>query len=136
MSTQNDYMLLFVSNEWYNQVPETEIKQMAAQAKAWLENLITRGIAQPGNALVRAGARVTGKTGRVITDGPYPESKEAIGGFMTLKAGSLEEAAAIAQTNPMVKHGITIEIRQTTDLCPLDARVRELEQQELAAAAA
>ena len=135
MSTKNDYMLLFVSDEWYNQIPDTEIKKVAEQAKAWLEGLIARGTAQPGNALVRAGARVTGKTGRVITDGPYPESKEAIGGFVTLKAESLEEAVAIAQTNPMIKHGITIEIRQITDACPLDARVRELEQEVAAAAA-
>ena len=135
MSTKNDYMLLFVSNEWYNQIPDAEIKKVAEQAKAWLEGLIARGTAQPGNALVRAGARVTGKTGRVITDGPYPESKEAIGGFVTLKAESLEEAVAIAQTNPMIKHGITIEIRQITDACPLDARVRELEQEVAAAAA-
>ena len=135
MSTKNDYMLLFVSNEWYNQIPDAEIKKVAEQAKAWLEGLIARGTAQPGNALVRAGARVTGKTGRVITDGPYPESKEAIGGFVTLKAESLEEAVAIAQTNPMIKHGITIEIRQITDTCPLDARVRELEQEVAAAAA-
>jgi len=136
MSTKNEYMLLFVSNEWYNQLPESEIKQAAAQAKAWLEGLINRGVAQHGLPLVRNGARVTGKTARVITDGPYPESKVAIGGFMTLKAESLEVAAAIAQTNPMIEHGITIEIRQTTDVCPLDARVRELEQQELSAAAA
>lgn len=135
MSTKNEYMLLFVSNEWYNQLPEAEIKQAAAQAKAWIEALINRGIAQPGNALVRAGARVTGKNARIITDGPYPESKEAIGGFMTLKAGSLEEAAAIAQTNPMLKYGLSIEIRQTADVCPLDARVCELEQQAVAAAA-
>ena len=135
MSTKNEYMLLFVSNEWYNQLPESEIKQAAAQAKAWLESLINRGVAQPGFALVRNGARVTGKTGRIITDGPYPESKEAVGGFITLKADSLEEAAAIAQTNPMVKHGITIEIRQTTDMCPLDARLRELEQEPATATA-
>ena len=135
MSTKNEYMLLFVSNEWYNQLPESELKQAAEQAKAWLENLMTRGIAQHGHALVRAGARVTGKTGRIVTDGPYPESKEAIGGFITLQAGSLEEAAAIAQSNPMVKYGLTVEIRQTTDVCPLDARVRELEQEVAAAAA-
>jgi hypothetical protein len=135
MSTKNEYLLLFVSNEWYNQLPESEIKQAAAQAKAWLENLINRGVAQPGNALVRAGARVTGKTARVITDGPYPESKEAIGGFVTLKADSLEEAAAIAQTNPMIKYGLSIEIRQTADVCPLDARLRELEQEPATAAA-
>lgn len=135
MSTKNEYMLLFVGNEWYNQLPESEIKQVAAQAKAWFENLMTRGIAKPGNALVRAGARVTGKSARVITDGPYPESKEAIGGFMTLQAESLEAAAAIAQTNPMLKYGLSIEIRQTADVCPLDARVRELEQEPAAAAA-
>src|SRR5579871_5424612 len=129
MSAKNEYMLLFVSNEWYNQLPESELRQAAAQAKAWLENLINRGVAQHGLALVRDGARVTGKTARVITDGPYPESKEAIGGFMTLKADSLEEATAIAQGNPMIKHGMTVEIRQIADACPLDARLRELEQQ-------
>jgi hypothetical protein len=133
MSTKNEYMLLFVSSEWYNQLPESEIKNTAAQAKAWLEGLINRGVAQHGHALVRAGARVTGKSGRIITDGPYPESKEAIGGFMTLQAESLEAAAAIAQTNPMIKYGATIEIRQINDVCPLEARVRELQQ--LAAAA-
>ena len=135
MSTKNEYMLMFVSNEWYNQLPESELKQVAAQAKAWLENLINRGIAQPGHALARTGARVTGKTGRIITDGPYPESKEAVGGFVTLKADSLEEAAAIAQANPMLQYGMSMEIRQVTDACPLEARLRELEQEVAAAAA-
>ena len=135
MSTKNEYMLLFVSNEWYNQLPESELRQAAAQAKTWLENLINRGVAQHGLPLVRNGARVTGKGGRIITDGPYPESKEAVGGFMTLKADSLEEAAAIAQTNPMVKYGITIEIRQVADACPMEARIREIEQEPAAAVA-
>ena len=135
MSAKNEYMLLFVSNEWYNQLPESELRQVAAQAKAWLENLMTRGIAQPGHALARAGARITGKTGRIITDGPYPESKEAVGGFVTLKADSLEEAAAIARENPMLQYGMSMEIRQVTDMCPLEARLRELEQEPAAAAA-
>lgn len=136
MSTKNQYMLLFVGNQWYDQLADSEIKKVAEQAKAWMEGLIARGCAQPGHALVRAGARVTGKTGRVITDGPYPESKEAIGGFMTVQAESLEEAAAIAQSNPGIRYGLSIEIRQITDECPLYTRIRALEQQELAAAAA
>ena len=136
MSTQNDYMLLFVSNQWYNQLSDSEIKKFAEQMKAWMEGLIARGCAQPGHPLVRAGARVTAKTGRIITDGPYPESKEAIGGFMTVKAESLEEAAAIAQSNPGIQYGLSIEIRQIADECPLYSRIREVEQQELAAAAA
>jgi hypothetical protein len=135
MSTKNEYMLLFVSNDWYSQLPDTEIKKVVEQSKNWIEDLIARGIAQPGHPLVRAGARVTGKTGRVITDGPYPESKEAIGGFMTIQAESLEEAVSIAKTNPGIARGLTIEIRQIADECPLYHRLRELEQEPATAAA-
>ncbi len=135
MSTKNEYMLLFVSNEWYNQISDSEIKQVAEKAKAWIEGLIADGRAQYGHALVRAGARVTGKTGRIISDGPYPESKEAVGGYMIVNAESLEEATAIAQTNPSIGYGLTIEVRQIHDECPLFARIRALEQEPAVAAA-
>ena len=133
MSTKNEYMLLFTGSEWYNQLSPTEIKRVAEEAKAWFENLIAQGKATPGHALVRAGARVTAKTGRVTTDGPYPETKEAVGGYMILQAESLEEATAIAKSNPTIPYGTTIDIRQIADECPLFHRVQE---QELAAAAA
>lgn len=133
MSTKNEYMLLFTGSEWYNDLSATELKRVMEEGKAWFEKLIAQGKATPGHPLVRAGARVTARTGQVTTDGPYPETKEAVGGYMLLQVDSLEEAAAIAKSNPMVRYGVTIDIRQIAEECPCFQRAQEL---ELAAAAA
>jgi hypothetical protein len=47
---------------------------------------------------------------RVVTDGPFIETKEAIGGFDLLECGSLEEGVDIAATHPLAQIG-TIEVR-------------------------
>lgn len=136
MNTKNEYMLLFVGSEWYNEVSPAEIKKVAEQAKAWFEGLVAQGRVKGGNGLARTGARVVAKTGRVISDGPFAESKEAVGGYMTVEAGSLEEAIAIAKTNPTIPYGTSIEVRPLTkgeEDCPLYRRARECEQ-ELATA--
>jgi hypothetical protein len=137
MNTKSEYMLLFSGSEWYNEVPVSEIKKLAEQAKAWYEGLAQRGNVKGGHGLARSGARVTGKTGRVISDGPYPESKEAVGGYMIVEAANIEEAIAIAQTNPTIRYGTTVDVRpvhQGQEECPLFRRAREVDQ-ELATAA-
>jgi hypothetical protein len=53
--------------------------------------------------------RVRGKK-TLVTDGPFAETKEAIGGFDLLECGSLEEAVEIAASHPMAEAG-TIEVR-------------------------
>lgn len=128
MSTKNEYMLLFTGSEWYNDLSATELKRVMEEGKAWFEKLIAQGKATPGHPLVRAGARVSAKTGQVTTDGPYPETKEAVGGYMIVQADSLEEATAIAKSNPMIRHGVTVDIRQIAEECPCFQRARELEQ--------
>jgi hypothetical protein len=133
MNSNNQYMLLFSDKGWYNQLSSAELQKVMDQSKAWFEALVASGKAKPGNALARQGAVISGKNPRVIFDGPFPESKEAIGGFMMLEVGSLDEAVAIAKTNPALLHGSTIEVRPLLDGCPLDVRVREL--QMVAAAA-
>jgi hypothetical protein len=45
-----------------------------------------------------------------VTDGPFTETKEAVGGFDLLECGSLEEAVEIAATHPLAQTG-TIEVR-------------------------
>jgi hypothetical protein len=47
---------------------------------------------------------------KLVTDGPFAETKEAVGGFDLLECGSLEEAVEIAATHPMAEAG-TIEVR-------------------------
>jgi len=138
MNTKNEYMLMFVGSSWYNELSYPEIKKLADDAKAWLDGLIAQGKVKNGNGLGRSGARVVGKTGRVISDGPYAESKEAVGGFITVDAANIEEAIAIAKTNPTVAYGTTVEIRPvftSHDECPLYTRLKELEREQAAVAA-
>jgi len=137
MNAKSEYMLLFSGSEWYNELPPTEIKKIAEQAKAWYEGMMHRGCVKGGHGLARSGARVTAKTGRVISDGPYPESKEAVGGYMIVEAESLDEAIAIAKTNPTIAYGTTIEVRaalQGEENCPLFKRARLAEQEPAAVA--
>ena len=53
----------------------------------------------------------TVKRNGVVTDGPYGEAKEVIGGYWFIVASSLDEAAQIAQGNPCLKCGLFFEIR-------------------------
>jgi hypothetical protein len=123
---QNGYMLLFRSDEWYEELSYGEIQKVISQNSAWIEGLTAQGKAKPGHALQRKGATVSGKNGRVVSDGPFAESKEAIGGFLLLNVETLEEAVTIARSSPTLAYGTSIEVRPVAEECPLDVRAREL----------
>jgi hypothetical protein len=127
---QNGYMLLYRSDEWYNRLSHEELQKLMDQNKAWIERLIAQGKAKPGRALERRGAIVSGKNGRFITDGPFAESKEAIGGYLVLDVETIDEAIAIAQSSPGLAYGGSIEVRPVAEECPLDVRARELAREE------
>ena len=127
---QNGYMLLFRSDEWYNRLSQQELQDLINQNKAWIEKLTAQGKAKPGRALERTGAFVSGKNGRYVTDGPFTESKEAIGGYLMLDVETIDEAIAIAQSIPGLAYGGSIEVRPLAEECPLDVRARELATEE------
>jgi hypothetical protein len=127
---QNGYMLLYRADEWYNKLSLEELQNLMDQNKTWFEKLSLQGKAKPGRALERTGVIVSGKNGRFVMDGPFAESKEAIGGYLVLDVETVEEAVAIAQTSPGLAYGGSIEVRPLAEECPLDARVRELAREE------
>jgi hypothetical protein len=126
MNTKNQYLLLFSGSEWYNQLSAAEIQNVIDQNKIWFEQLASAGKVKGGQALARSGATISGKNARVVSDGPFAETKEAIGGYMMLEADSMEEVIAIAKENPALRHGTTIEIRPLSGECLLDVRARQL----------
>jgi hypothetical protein len=127
---QNGYMLLYRSDEWYNTLSQEELQKLINQNKAWIERLTAQGKAKPGRALERTGVTVSGKNGRFIMDGPFAESKEAIGGYLVLDVETIEEAIAIAQSSPGLAYGGSIEVRPVAEECPLDILARELAREE------
>ena len=123
-------MLLYRTDEWYNKLSQEELHELINQNKSWFERLTARGKAKPGRALERIGVTISGKNGRFVTDGPFAESKEAVGGYLVLDVETIEEAIAIAQTSPGLAYGGSIEVRPLAEECPLDIRARELAREE------
>ena len=128
MSTQsqNGYMLLYRSDESYKELPHEELEKLIGQNKAWVERLKAEGKIKAGQALERKGVTVSGKNGTFVSDGPFAESKEVIGGYLVLNVETFEEAVAIAQSSPGLSCGASIDVRPLADECPLDAWEREL----------
>ena len=87
----------------------SEIQQAIDEFYIWLERLVEEGKMKRGQRLTYEGKTV--KRNNVITDGPFGESKEVIGGYWFIYAHDLDEAAAIANGNPCLKLGMFFEIR-------------------------
>jgi hypothetical protein len=60
-----------------------------------------------------------------VADGPFAESKEAVGGYLLLQANTLDEAVAIAKSNPTLEYGVTIEVRPVLEECPIFERAKK-----------
>lgn len=134
-STPNEYLMIFRSDEWYNRLSASELQAVWDQCNAWFDRLTAQEKVVSGRPLTRSGAVVSGPKEAVMMDGPFTESKELIGGFMILKASSLEEAIAVARTSPTLRHGVTIEVRPLAEECPMAALVRETARAEQLASA-
>ena len=126
MNTQstNEYMLIFRGTDWSKGLSPEKMQQVAGEWMAWFKRLSDQGKAIAGNPLAPEGKIVSGKSGRAVADGPFAESKEAIGGYFLLKLDSMDEAVAIAQECPGLPYGARVEVRPVAAECPLSAGVR------------
>src|SRR5215469_9673718 len=104
---KNEYLLIFRGTDWSKTLSPEEMQNVASQWMAWFKRLSEEGKV------------VSGKNGRTISDGPFAESKEAIGGYFLLRVDSMDEAVAIAQQCPGLPHGAKVEVRHIMDLCAL-----------------
>jgi hypothetical protein len=134
MSTQkqNEYLLLFRGSNWDKGLSPEQLQKSVDQFMGWFERLKQEGKVKGGQPLEREGKIVSGKNGRVVADGPFAESKEAIGGYFLLQVDDLDEAVEIAKQCPILEYGSTVEVRPVAEECPTLHRVRE----QLAEAAA
>jgi hypothetical protein len=80
----------------------------------WSDELARQGRRNAGTALDNPGAAVRGHE-RVVTDGPYAESKDLVTGSMIFEAASLEDAIDVARTCPTYEFGGSVEVRPVQD---------------------
>jgi hypothetical protein len=120
-TAQTDYMMIFRGTDWHKGLSPEEMQKVVDQWMVWFQRLTEQGKAVAGHPLLPEGKIISGKGGRVISDGPFVESKEAIGGYFLLKVSGFDEALAIAQECPGLPHGAKVELRPVAERCPLDA---------------
>ena len=115
------YMLLFRNTgpENHQHLSPDQRQQLVAHWNAWFEGLVKAGKAVEGQPLEIETRIVSGPGGGRVVDGPFPEAKEAVGGYVKLLVSGLEEATAIAQRHPGLEHGLIVEIRSMTPHCHL-----------------
>lgn len=119
MSTEpiSEYMMLFRGTGWHKGLSPEEIQQIVTQMHAWLDRLTAEGKAKRGQPLMFEGKVVSQKNGKVVSDGPFAESKEAIAGYFLLTVNSLDEAVEIAKHYPGLNYGATVEVRPVAPEC-------------------
>lgn len=105
-------MMIFVGTpyEELGLSPE-ELQGRMGKWWAWGNKMKEAGILRGGEALHASAKRVVGPD-RTVTDGPFAESKELIGGYYTVAANTIEEVIEIAQDYPDYDLDGGVEIRE------------------------
>jgi hypothetical protein len=103
------FMYLFRGGDNPSSSPEAMQEHMQKWYQ-WMQSLAKDGIFVAGEPLQRAGKQVNG-TKKVITDGPFTEAKEMVGGYLIVNANDIEHAAEISKGCPILEIDGKIEVR-------------------------
>jgi hypothetical protein len=103
------------SNENYARLTPEQMQQNMQKWTAWIGEGLQKGwLLDAGDALKEEGRVVNAR--KVVTDGPFVESKEIVGGYSIVKADTLDAAAEFAKGCPILLTGGTVEVRPLAGL--------------------
>ncbi len=108
-----------------NEKPDTfldlapeEMQKIVMQYSAWADKMVSLGHYESGQKLKDEGGRLLRreKGKLVVTDGPFSETKEVVGGFHIIEAESYAKAAELCADHPGLVHGTSIHVREIDPL--------------------
>lgn len=108
---KHDYLVIS-RGQWDEHASREDVQRAIDQFYVWYEGHLASGRMRPGSRLSSVGKVIAHK---MITDGPFAETKEIVGGYWFIAAASLDEAAELAAQNPCLAYGLKLELR------PLDS---------------
>ena len=82
-----------------------------AEWGSWMQELSSTGNYVAGEPL-HAEGKVVEKYGDIITDGPFAEGKELVGGYLIIKANDLDHATELSKKCPIFERDGTVEVRE------------------------
>jgi hypothetical protein len=115
--TMKEFMYLFRGGDVQRAQESPEARQAHMQKwGVWMKELAESGNFIAGLPLHKDG-KVVEKAGGLITDGPYTEGKEIVGGYLIVKANDLDHATELSKGCPIYEHGGSTEVRE---ILPMD----------------
>ena len=109
------YMLMiYYDEERWAQMPEVQREKIMQESDEFRQGIVTSGHFRASARLQPSAMATTVREKsykRVITDSPFAETKEQLGGFLLIECKDLDEAISIAARFPMVRLGGAIEVR-------------------------
>jgi len=123
-----EYILMdYVNEEGWPQLTKAEQEQWLGAYKAYMEAMTKAGVLKSSRGLKPSSNATTvrivdGKT--QVLDGPYPDTKEQLGGFHIIEAPDIDAAISWAARSPTALHGI-VEVRPLREGTLLTRDIRE-----------
>ncbi len=94
------------------------MQQMMQKWMAWMKELGEKGhLKDQGHPLERAGKLVKGKQ-KTVTDGPFAEAKDLVGGYTLIEARDLEQAVELSKGCPIFETEGAVEVRPVMKISP------------------
>ena len=111
-----EYMMIFRNEkkEGGEMPPAEQMQAMVKQWQSWIGGIAAKGKYSGTNRLLPEGKTI--KPNKVVTDGPYVEGKEMVGGYLVVKANSLDEAVEMAKSCPGLQYGGNVEVRSVMNI--------------------
>lgn len=110
------FMYLLRGGDSMDNLSPEEMEAHMGEWKTWMGGLAEQGKLAGGLPLSKEGKQVTGK-GSIVSDGPFAEGKEIVGGYIIVNAESMDEAIELSKACPIFE-GETgnVEVREMMDM--------------------
>ena len=118
---RSPFLLLFrnAGPETHQHLTDEQRRQLTQQWNDWYDGLAKQGKVEHGRPLALGGRVVSGARGERVTDGPYAEATEVVGGYFFVTVADLDEATEIAKRCPGLALGLTVEVRPIAEVSPV-----------------
>jgi hypothetical protein len=108
----DEFMLIFRHEDGSKIASPEQMQIWMKQTMDWIGGIAAQNKYVAGNGLLFDDARVV-RHNKVVTNGPFGEIKETLGGYMIVKADSVEEAVEFAKGSPILaREGNSMEVRR------------------------
>jgi hypothetical protein len=109
------FILLIRGEDRFATLSPAEMQATIQRYSDWAKQLRAEGRLVDSEGLDAGGRILVGSGDGVVTDGPFPETKELVGGYYIYNADSLDHAIEIGKQCPALAYGGAIEIRPIAD---------------------